>query len=371
MTLGSGGRVDDPAPVLPLSETPPILSETAPAAGPLKVQRGKPLKGAGSLGWLFSAPAFIGLLIFVAIPIVLTAWVSLRDWSGLVSPFATEYIGFENYNELLFQEGVRRTDFALSIRNNFYYVLFVVPMQTTIAFALAVILNNKFLKGKGFFRTSYYFPSITSSIAVTLIFLFLFQTQGAINAILPGETINWFDNANGLFHNALGVMGVEDPPPWMIENEFMGVTYWQWIAGPSVAMFAIILLVSWTSIGTFMQIFLAGLQSIPESVEEAAKVDGASTFQTFRHVIVPLMKPTIFFVLTIGLISTWQVFDQIYATNFGGPQKTTVTPAFLIYFQSFRNSQASLAADIAVLLLLVIMVFTVVQRRLIKSTGDV
>ena len=140
-------------------------------------------------------------------------WVSLRDWSGLVSPFATEYIGFENYNELLFQDGVRRTDFALSIRNNFYYVLFVVPMQTTIAFVLAVILNNKFLKGKGFFRTSYYFPSITSSIAVTLIFVFLFQTQGAINAILPGETINWFDNANGLFHIALGVLGVDEPRP--------------------------------------------------------------------------------------------------------------------------------------------------------------
>ena len=339
MTLGSGGRVDDPAPAVSLPEAPPIVSEAAPAAGPLKVKRGKPIQGASGLGWMFSAPALIGLLIFVAIPIVIAAWVSFRDWSGLVSPFATDYVGLENYNDLLFQDGVRRTDFALSIRNNFYYVLFVVPMQTTLAFVLAVILNNRFLKGKGFFRTSYYFPSITSSIAVTLIFVFLFQTSGAINAILPFETINWLDNANGLFHNALGLIGIEEPPVWMIENGFMGVTYWQWIAGPSVAMFAIILLVTWTSIGTFMLIFLAGLQSIPESVEEAAKVDGASTFQTFWHVIVPLMKPTIFFVVTIGLIATWQVFDQIYATNFGGPQKTTITPAFLIYFQSFRNSR--------------------------------
>jgi multiple sugar transport system permease protein len=354
-------------------ETPPTAAEAAPLGvpGPLRVRRGRPIQGARGLGWAFSAPAFIGLLVFVAIPIVLTAWVSLRDWSGLVSPFDTEYIGFENYQELLLEDGVRRTDFATSIRNNFYYVLFVVPMQTILAFVLAVILNNKFLKGKGFFRTSYYFPSITSSIAVTLIFVFLFQTSGAINAILPGETINWLDNANGLFHNVLGMFGIEEPPVWMIENEFMGVTYWQWIAGPSVAMFAIILLVTWTSIGTFMLIFLAGLQSIPESVEEAAKVDGASTFQTFWHVIVPLMRPTIFFVVTIGLISTWQVFDQIYATNFGGPQKTTVTPAFLIYFQSFRNSEAALAAAIAVLLLMVIIVFTLIQRRMIKSTGNV
>ena len=134
-------------------------------------------------------------------------------------------------------------------------------------------------------------------------------------------------------------------------------------------MFAIILLVTWTTTGTFMLIFLAGLQSIPDSVEEAAKVDGASTFQTFRHITIPLMKPTTYFVVTIGLIATWQVFDQIYATNFGGPQKTTMTPAFLIYFQSFRNSEASLAAAIAVLLLLVIMLFTFIQRRAIKSSG--
>jgi multiple sugar transport system permease protein len=118
-----------------------------------------------------------------------------------------------------------------------------------------------------------------------------------------------------------------------------------------------------------MLIFLAGLQSIPESVVEAAKVDGATTFQTFRHVTIPLMRPTIYFVVTIGLISTWQVFDQIYATNFGGPQKTTVTPAFLMYFQSFRNSQAALAGAIAILLLGLIMFFTILQRRLIRSTG--
>jgi multiple sugar transport system permease protein len=327
------------------------------------------LKGSSGMGWAFSAPALIGLLVFVAIPIVATAWVSLRDWSGLTSPFATESVGLENYRELLLEDGVRRTDFALSIRNNFYYVLFVVPMQTTLAFVLAVILNNKLLKGKGFFRTSYYFPSITSSIAVTLIFVFLFQVNGAINALLPFENINWLDNANGLFHNALGVIGIDQPPAWMAETEVMGVTLWQWIAGPSVAMFAIILLVTWSTTGTFMLIFLAGLQSIPESVEEAAKVDGASTFQTFWRVIVPLMRPTIYFVVTIGLIATWQVFDQIYATNFGGPQKTTVTPAFLIYFQSFRNSEASLGAAIAVLLLLVIMFFTFIQRRAIKSSG--
>lgn len=356
-----------------VAKTPPLPVEVIKASRwrrPFHLRKAKTLKGGSALGWLFSAPALIGLLVFVAIPIAVTAWVSLRDWSGLVSPFSTEYVGFDNYNELLFEPGVRRTDLALSIRNNFYYVIGVVPLQTTLAFVLAVILNARFLKGKGFFRTAYYFPSITSSIAVTLIFVFLFQTQGAINAVLPIPTVNWLDNANGLIHNTLGVFGVDQAPTWMAETEFMGLSLWQWFSGPSVAMFAIMLLVSWTTTGTFMLVFLAGLQSIPESVEEAAKVDGASTFQTFWHITIPLMKPTIYFVVTIGLIATWQVFDQIYATNFGGPQKTTVTPAFLIYFQSFRNSEASLAAAIAVLLLAVIMFFTFIQRRMIKSSGE-
>lgn len=321
------------------------------------------------IGWLFTAPVLIGLLVFVAIPIILTVWVSFRDWNGIVSPFDTEAVGLENYNELLLDPGIRQTDFATAIRNNLYYVIGVVPMQTAIAFVLAVVLNQRFLRGKGFFRTAYYFPSITSSIAVTLIFIFLFQVNGAINAVLPFD-VNWLNNANGLIHNALGVVGVDQPPGWAANTEFMGLSLWQWLAGPSVAMFAIMILVTWTTTGTMMLIFLAGLQSIPPSIEEASMVDGAGPVQRFFRITIPMMKPTIYFVVTLGLIGTWQVFDQIYATNFGGPQKTTITPAFWIYFQSFANSEAALGAAIAVILFLVIMLFTFIQRRMIRSTGE-
>ena len=100
-------------------------------------------------------------------------------------------------------------------------------------------------------------------------------------------------------------------------------------------------------------------------------VDDASPFQRFRSITIPMMRPTIYFALTLGLIGTWQVFDQIYATNFGGPQKTTITPAFWIYFQSFRNSRAGMAAAIAIILFGVIMLFTFIQRRVVKSTGEV
>lgn len=107
------------------------------------------------------------------------------------------------------------------------------------------------------------------------------------------------------------------------------------------------------------------------SVAEAAIVDGASPVQRFRHVTIPMMRPTIFFVLTLGLIGTWQVFDQIYASTFGGPQKTTLTPAFLIYFQTLQNSRAGLAAAIAVLLFGIIMLFTWINRRVVGDTGEV
>lgn len=319
---------------------------------------------------MFSAPAVLGLVVFLVIPIGAAIWLSFREWNGISPIFETESVGLANYRELLIEDGVRRTDFAIALRNNFYYVLGVVPIQTMLAFTLAVILNQKFLKGKGFFRTAYYFPSITSSIAVTLIFVFLFQTNGAINRILPIQDIDWLDNANGLIHNFLGLFGVEEAPAWLESREFMGLSWWDWLAGPSVALTALMGLVIWTTIGTFMLIFLAGLQNISPAVEEAAVVDGASGIQRFFKITIPLMRPTFFFVVTLGLIGTWQVFDQVYAGTAGGPRKTTFTPAFLIFFQAFRNSEAGLAGAIAVVLFLIIMLFTWVNRKVISDTGD-
>ncbi|MDP3983717.1 MAG: sugar ABC transporter permease [Acidimicrobiia bacterium] len=322
------------------------------------------------LGWMFTAPALLGLFVFLVVPIGMAAWVSFTDWNGLSPLGDANLVGTANYRELLIEEGVRQRDFAISLRNNLYYVLGVVPTQTALAFVLAVILNQKFLKGKGFFRTAYYFPSITSSIAITLIFVFLFQTNGAINQVLPFQDIDWLDNARGLIHNFLGLFGVEEGPPLLTENEFMGLELWDWLSGPSVALTAIMMLVVWTTSGTMMLIFLAGLQNISPSVEEAAIVDGASAVQRFFRITVPLMRPTIFFVVTLGLIGTWQVFDQIYAGTAGGPRKTTFTPAYLIYFQAFTNSKAGLAGAIAVILFAIIMLFAWINRKVIRDTGD-
>lgn len=346
----------------------------APAPGRFQLRR-RPTRARlhrreGALGWLFIAPGYLGLAVFLMLPIAAAVWVSFREWNGLVSIFQSEYVGLQNFRELLLERGVRQRDLGIALRNNLWYVLGVVPAQTILAFVLAVIVNQKWLKGKGFFRTAYYFPSITSSIAVTLIFVFLFQTNGLINRVLPFQDLNWLGNPRGVLHNLLGVFGVDQPPAFLESYGFLSLSWWDWLAGPSVAMVAIMMLVTWTTTGTFMLIFLAGLQSIPPSVEEAALVDGATAWQRFWRITVPLMKPTIFFVITLGLIGTWQVFDQIYAGTFGEPRKTTITPAFWIYFQAFNNSEAGLASAIAVVLFGIIMLFTWVNRLVVRDRGE-
>lgn len=325
-------------------------------------------------GWLFVAPALIGILVFVIVPMAMTFYVSFRDWSGLRPIGESSFVGLEHYRELVVDDGLVRQDFGRALRNNMYYVLGVVPAQTTIAFLIAVIVNNKLLRGRTFFRATYYFPSITSSVAIGLVFIFLFQSNGAINALfgafgLPDDT-RWLSDASGLIHNVLGLVGIDQAPAWTTDATFMGLPLWEWFAGPSVTMFGIMMLATWTTTGTMMLIFLAGLQNIPNEVEEASRVDGANPRQHFFRITMPMMKPTLFFVLTIGLIGTWQVFDQIYVISGGGPQKTTLTPAYLVYRDGFEGAAMSRAGAIAFLLFSLIIVLTLLQRRVLKPDED-
>lgn len=321
------------------------------------------------MGWVFLSPALIGLTVFLVVPVIMALWVSFRQWSGLIPLADSTFIGMENYRQLLFEQGLVRRDFATSLRNNFYYVAGVVPMQTIIALLLAVIVNQKMLRGRTFFRATYYFPSITSSVAIGLVFIFLFQSNGAINSLfgffgLPDD-IRWLSTADGLIHNALALIGIDQAPAFMADTEVFSLSLWEWFAGPSVTMFGIMMLATWTTTGTMMLIFLAGLQNISLEVEEASKIDGAGPFQHFFLITLPLMKQTLFFVLTIGLIGTWQVFDQIYLISGGGPRKTTLTPAYLVYRDGFDGSAMGRAAAISFLLFILIIVMTFIQRRII------
>ncbi|MBZ4486077.1 sugar ABC transporter permease [Microbacterium sp. cx-55] len=310
--------------------------------------------------------------VFLLIPVLMALWVSFSDWSGRGSPLASTvgFVGLDNYAAVTTESGLARRDFGIALRNNAWYVLLVVPLQTALALFLAVLVNRAVLRGRGFFRTAFYFPSVTSSVAITVLWLFLFSTSGAINEVLSWLGINgpnWFNDPSGVLHNLLGVFGVTTGPEVLTGNDFLGVSWWDWAAGPSVAMSAFILMAIFTTSGTFMLLFIAGLQNIGADVEEAAMMDGANAWQRFWRVTLPQLKPTLFTVLTLGLIGTWQVFDQIYTGTQGGPAKTTLTPAYLSYDSAFISQQWGQGAAIAFVLFVIIVAFTILQRWILRD----
>ena len=326
-------------------------------------------------GWLFTAPVIVLLGVFLLLPILMALFVSFTKWNGQGSPFTSSVplAGASNYTNLFTVDGLARDDLMTSLRNNLYYVLMVVPLQTVLALGLALVVNNRLLRGKGFFRTAFYFPSVTSSVAISVVFLFIFSPSGAVNALLNVFGIkgpSWFADSRGLIWLILGALHIVDPnspPAALTGSHFLGLSTWDWISGPSVAMCSIIALVVWTTSGTFMLMFLAALQNLSVELDEAALLDGASRWQRLRFVTLPQLRPTLFLVITLGLIGTWQVFDQIYVMSQGNPAKTTLTPAYLSYQTAFSDFNYGPGAAISFVLFLIIIVMTLLQRWVMRD----
>lgn len=331
-------------------------------------------------GYTFMAPAIIILFVFLVLPMLAALFFSLTNWNGITPLFtregafnseAFEIVGLQNYERLLVVDGTRQRAFFTALKNTVYFVIGVVPTQTILALVLAVIVNQRWLKGKGFFRTAFYFPSISSSVVISLIFMFLFASNGIINqgikALFPGyQNITWLNDATGVFHAIFGALGItRDTVGAWARSEILSIRAWDWLSGPSVTMLMIMILNTWTTIGTMMVIYLAALQNIPGQVYEAAYVDGATAGQVFRKITVPLLRPTTFFVITLGLIGTFQVFDQIYVISSGGPADTTLTIAYLVFRSGFNDSRMGLATATAIVLFIIIFVFTLLQRRVV------
>jgi len=324
------------------------------------------------------APIIVILGIFLLLPILMALFVSFTSWNGQGSPFASgvPLAGVKNYTHLFTVDGLAREDFMTSIRNTAYYVILVVPLQTVLALGLALVVNGRLLRGKGFFRTAFYFPSVTSSVAISVVFLFMFTNGGAINALLSLFGIKgpqWFSDPRGVLHIILGAFGVsnDNPPAVLANSHLFGLSTWDWLAGPSVAMCAVITLVVWTTSGTFMLMFLAALQNLPIELDEASMIDGASRWQRLRYVTLPQLKPTLFLVITLGLIGTWQVFDQVYVMTQGAPAKTTLTPAFLSYRTAFSDFNFGSGAAISFILFLIIVIMTLLQRWVMRDRDKV
>jgi multiple sugar transport system permease protein len=305
-------------------------------------------------GWVFVLPAMLIYVVFIFGPVLYALFISFFRWE-LVTPGRT-WVGLGNYRTLINDE-----DFWTAFRNTMWYTLGVVPVQTITGLVLAVLANRK-IRGRTFFRTSFYFPSITSSVVISIIFLWMYSSRGLINYVLrefgfPTPRPVWLANPRGVIELLLGNFGIENVPVWL--------------EGPSVAMLSIMMLNIWTTTGTMMVIFLAGLQDMPNDVYEAAALDGASRFRIFRDITVPLLRPVILFVLTIGFIGCMQVFDQIWVMSEGGPRKTTTTLVYLIYTEAFQfGGGFGYAASIATVLLVLVLLMYGIQRRIVGETVE-
>ena len=276
-------------------------------------------------GYMFMMPTILVLGTFVVLPILYAVFLSLQKVQ-LLSGIEYEFIGFRNFTRLAEDERV-----WIALRNTAEYVAIVVPIQTVLALILAVTLNSG-IHGKNWWRILYFLPTVTSSAVLTLIFMWIYNTNGLLNDFLA----------------------------------FMGLPTYNWLGDPAVALKGIMIMNIWSTAPFFMVIYLAALQDIPQTLYEAAQLDGANGWQQFIHITLPLLKPVTFFVIAVGVIGTFQLFDQsyIFSGGTGGPNNATLTVVLLIYQAVFRNLQMGYAAAIAFLLAAVIIAITLIQRRL-------
>ncbi|MBD2163147.1 sugar ABC transporter permease [Calothrix membranacea FACHB-236] len=276
-------------------------------------------------GYLFMMPTILVLGIFVILPILYAVFLSLHKVQ-LLGGIDYQFIGFRNFTRLVEDERV-----WIALRNTAEYVAIVVPSQTILALILAVTLNSG-IRGKNWWRILYFLPTVTSSAVLTLIFMWIYNTDGLLNDFLAA----------------------------------LGLPTYNWLGDPSVALKGIMIMNIWSTAPFYMVIYLAALQDIPQSLYEAAELDGANGWQKLIHVTIPILKPVTFFVVAMGIIGTFQLFDQsyIFSGGTGGPNNATLTVVLLIYQAVFRNLQMGYAAAIAFLLAAIIIAITLIQQRL-------
>lgn len=274
-------------------------------------------------GWVlfFLLPSGVPLLLFTLVPMVSSGWVSLHEWN-LISPM--RWVGLDNYRHLLTDPLTRRV-FA----NTAFYLLGYLPLVYAGGLGLAVALNRR-LAARAFFRAAYFLPVVTSWVVVALVWQWLLNP------------------ANGLVNRVLGALHLPTPG---------------WRTDPAWAMPSVILASAWKDLGFVMVILLAGLQTIPAELYEAARTDGASAWQQFRKITLPLLSPASFFVVVISLINGFQVFDQVYVMTGGGPSGASQVVVGHIYDLTFRYGRAGEASALSLLLLLVILAVTLIQIR--------
>jgi len=285
--------------------------------------------GEGRAAFWFLLPGLSVIGLFFVLPVLGGFLLSFTDFDiyAVADPANTRFLALRNYTELL-----REPVFWTAVKNTFYFVLLGGPLTVAAGLAAALLVNARAARFRGFFRTVYFAPVVTTIVAVAVVWRYVFHARfGLLNHLLQG----------------LGLPGVD------------------WLGDPAWAMPSIILMTAWKNFGYDMIIFVAGLQSIPESLYEAARIDGAGPLQQFRSITLPMLRPTLVFVGVITMIGYFQLFAEPYVmTNGGGPLNATLSLVLHMYKEGFRWWNLGHAAAIAFLLFVVILGATVVQLRL-------
>lgn len=281
-------------------------------------------------GYLFITPAIIITGIFIGLSVFFIIYLSFHK----VNLFKDEYnfVGIKNYKRLFTDETTR-----VAFKNTIMFSLVVVPIQTFLALVIASVLNSN-IKGKTVFRTIYFLPTLTSSSALTLIFMFIFNVNGPVNALLIKL---------GIYNTGVNFLG-----------------------DPDFALKVIMAMNIWSTIPYYMTLYIANLQDLPASLYEAASIDGAGSVRIFFSIILPYLKPMTTYVLLTGIIGTLQMFDQayIFSNGSGGPANSTLTVSLLIYRYAFGTQNAmGFAATLAIILALLIFLVSMLAQKVNKA----
>lgn len=310
------------------------------------------------LAYLYVAPAASVLFVFWLLPVGISFYISLTNWLGGDTFDVVKFIKLKNYVLALHDE-----EFFKSLFNTFNYALYSVPPTLIIALTIAILLNQN-IKFRGIFRTIYFLPYVTTWVAISIVWGYFYNREfGLANHILMNQLhlgrLEWLAEPRGIIQLILQALLM----PLGVNIELSHPL----LAGPSLAMFSIIITSVWREIGFFMVIFLAGLQTIDKTLYEAAEIDGASAWQKFRFITLPLLSPVTFFLLIISMIGALKVYvPMLIMTPDGGPDNTTMTMVFYIYEKGFTGLwRLGYAAAIAYLLFIIILVLTLLQNALL------
>lgn len=278
---------------------------------------------------LLLLPWILTFLVFWAYPVIYSFILSLSEYKTLSNE--TTFIGLENYTALFSDD-----TFLKSLSNTMLFVFVTVPITTTLATVLAVLVDRTNGKLKEFFKAAYFLPSVTSLVVIALIFKNLYSKEGYINTLLQ----------------MVGMSGQPDG----------------WLQSVETALPAIMAMDIWIATGYYMIIVLAGLQTIPKDLYEAADISGASPWQQFKSITLPMLKPTLLFILVVNTIKSFQIFIEIYVMTKGGPLNETTTLVYQVYQNAFEMAdKMGYASAVAYVLFFIILMISLLQMRLLKE----